>query len=293
MQNSVPEGKFLDVHEIATSVSPRLAKKIPRWVENIIARLIHENDLNKMWKQHEHKEPLAFLQGINKDFNLTTTFEKEERISEIVGRNPIFVANHPLGGTESLLLMEKIASYDTSVRMITRKLFMRVIPLRPFFLPVPQTKEREEIADFLDAVKEPGPIMIFPAGYCSRPLSNGILFDYEWKSTFVKFSRTSSRPIVPVYIEGQNSRRFYYVSWLRRFFGIKASLESILLVDEMFRQNGSHIVFKVGKPIDYSVFSKDLSDSEWACRIRQHVFNLSLDIDAEFSPGLPLTLLDA
>lgn len=292
MHTDVPEEKFLDVRRIAASVKPRLAERMPRWLERKIGRIIHVDDLNNMWNRHRHKESIPFLQGVNEDFNLSATFEKEGRIPEIVGSDPIFVANHPLGGTESLLLMEKIAVYAGIVKMVTRKLFMRITPLQPFFLPVPETKEREEIAGFINGIKSPGAILIFPAGYCSRPLSSGVLYDYEWKSTFVKFARTYHRPIVPVYIEGQNSRRFYLLSWLRRFFGIKTSLESVLLVDEMFRQNGSHVVFKVGKPIPWSMLTTDKTDPEWARRIRQHVFDLSLDIDAEFSPDLPLTLPD-
>ncbi len=290
MDGHTPD-KLLDIDKVIASVKPAWKDRLPRWLVRKIGRLVHVDELNAIWARHRDKDTQEFLSAINKDFNVTLVMQKEERMAEAVASsNPIFIANHPLGGPESILLMEKIGWHAGFMKMITRKYLLAITPLLPYFLPIPAANKREEVAAFLQGIKDPGPILVFPAGFCSRYLSNGVLFDYEWKSTFIKLARTYHRPLVPLYIEARNSRRFYRLSKLRQMLGIKSSPESILLVDEMFRQNGSTITCTVGKPIDWHLLTPDVNDTEWAKRLRQHVYNLSLDADTEFSADIPLTL---
>jgi hypothetical protein len=72
--------------------------------------------------------------------------------------------------------------------------------------------------------------------------------------------------------------------------GIKASFESVLLVDEMIKQRGKSITMTVGKPIFPNQFSHDVDDFEWAQRVRQYVFHLGSNPELDFDPELPSTL---
>ena len=55
--------------------------------------------------------------------------------------------------------------------------------------------------------------------------------------------------MVPVYVEGQLSNRFYNLANWRKRLKIKANIEMLYLVDEMFKQKGKHIVIHIGTPI--------------------------------------------
>ena len=76
-------------------------------------------------------------------------------------------------------------------------------------------------------------IFIFPAGLVSRKI-DGKIQDLEWKNTFLTRSIRNKRDIIPVFIDGKNSKRFYSIAYWRKMFGIKANLEMFFLIDEMF-----------------------------------------------------------
>ena len=54
---------------------------------------------------------------------------------------------------------------------------------------------------------------------------------------------------MPVHFEGRLSNRFYNIYTIRKFFGIKANIEMLYLVDEMFRQRGKNFEVIIGDPI--------------------------------------------
>ena len=95
-------------------------------------------------------------------------------------------------------------------------------------------------------------------------------------------------PVVIIYTDGQLSKRFF--RW-QRIQG-KSSLATVLLPDEMFKMAGKTLRMVVSKPIDPSVFTDDVSNNEWANRLRQYCYNLRKDPFAEFDPtavsSLPL-----
>jgi hypothetical protein len=65
----------------------------------------------------------------------------------------------------------------------------------------------------------------------------------------VKRAALSGRLIVPVYVEGQLSKRFYRTARWRKKLGLKVNIEQILLPDEMFRQRGHHFRLIFGTPV--------------------------------------------
>ena len=91
----------------------------------------------------------------------------------------------------------------------------------------------------------------YPAGICSRWI-NGKVRDMKWHNRFIKDAMYSRRQIIPIYIAGTLSTRFYMIYRLRRLLGINTNIELILLADELFRQKGQTIDVFLGRPIDIS-----------------------------------------
>jgi putative hemolysin len=119
------------------------------------------------------------------------------------------------------------------------------------------------------------PILTFPAGLCSRKIE-GQIRDLEWKKNFVVKAIESKRDIVPIYFEGRNSNFFYNLSTLRKKLGIKANIEMIFLVDEMFRHRNKTFEVYVGKIIPHTSLDKTKTPQEWAQEIRKHIYNIPL-----------------
>ncbi len=209
----------------------------------------------------------------------------EEHLVQYVDKQSILVANHPLGGPESLLLMEIAGTYPPQAKMISRTVVAdALVPLAPLLIPIPTPENRALAHTSKQVFAGDEPIVSFPAGYSSRPLSNGVLSDYVWFPTFMKMAKRHGRPIVPVHIDGSNSRKFYRLGSLGRRLGIKASLESLYLPDEMFKQRGKVVAMTVGYPIDPAVLDDSATDENWTDKIRNHVHLLGKDPQARFDP---------
>ena len=124
-------------------------------------------------------------------------------------------------------------------------------------------------------------IVIFPAGLVSRKQKKKII-DLEWKKSFITKVKKYNKPIYPVFISGENSKRFYRTANFRKKIGLKLNVEMLLLADEMFKKRGSTIHLTMGNPIDPKCFNKTKSNQEWAQAVKNHVYNLENNPNFEF-----------
>jgi putative hemolysin len=106
-------------------------------------------------------------------------------------------------------------------------------------------------------------MLYYPAGLCSRK-KKGIIRDLQWHKSFISKSVQYKRDIVPAYFSGRNSNFFYNLSNIRNLLGIKANIEMLYLVDELFRQKGKEIDLIFGKAIPWQTFDQSRPASEWA-----------------------------
>ena len=79
---------------------------------------------------------------------------------------------------------------------------------------------------------------------------------------------------MPVYIDAKNSDFFYNLSLWRKRFGIKANIEMLFLVSEMYKQRGKTISVIFGEEIPHETFDKRFNDVQWAEKIKQHVYRM-------------------
>ena len=71
------------------------------------------------------------------------------------------------------------------------------------------------------------------------------------------FQGKKYKTTISVFIDGENSSRFYRVAKLEKILKINLNLEMFLLPGEMFLQKGNSINFIMGKPIS----PKELNNS--------------------------------
>jgi putative hemolysin len=185
------------------------------------------------------------------------------------------VMNHPLGGMDALALVDAIRERRSDVKFIVNDLLLNLEPLRDIFVGVNKhgRTKNSSLAQVEQLFSSEQLVCIFPAGLVSRK-KKGIVRDLPWKKTFIKQARLNDQLIVPIHITGSLSNFFYRLANFRTFIGIKANIEMLYLVDEMYRQKGKHIHITVGKPIPASSLDKSKSDVKWAEWFREHVYEL-------------------
>ena len=176
---------------------------------------------------------------------------------------------------DGMMLAEAIGSRLGDVRVVINDLLMYLEPLRPIWLPV-NKHGRQNTAyarRMREAFEGPLPILTFPAGLCSRR-KKGEVADLEWRKNFIKQAHSTERQVVPVYVEGCLSNRFYNISNLRTKLGVKFNIEMILLVDEMVRQKGQTFTLRFGKPISTEQLSTIGSVEDQVVFVRKKVYEM-------------------
>lgn len=261
----------IDIDEVLREKAPRFAKYIPRFVRNRLRRTIHEEELNGIIDAGWDRSPQEFIRVAFERMRIAYRVEGLERLDP--AERYLFVANHPFGGLDGMMIADALIERFGDVRVVVNDLLMYIDPLRPIWLPV--NKHGRQTADYArrydEAFAGELPILTFPAGLCSRR-RDGRVSDTPWRLNFIKRAHASGRRIVPLYVEGELSGFFYRIARLRERLGLKFNIEMLWLPDEMFRQGGSCFRIAAGTPIDPETLQGTLQQQ--ADAIRTEVYRL-------------------
>lgn len=274
----------IDLKKIGASYGIKHAPKfVYRWFE----RLLHTDEINSFVGEHWNDEAQDFLDNLVNRLDIHGEFNGKgfDEIKNLVGKQYIIVSNHPIGGAESTVCLAKLHAIDSKIKLLAGQLYSMIKPMAQSCV-----YNKQQIRTLYNSMGAGNPLLIYPAGACSRKLSFGDVFDYRWKKSFIKMARKGNAPIIVCFTSGQASNRYLNFTKVRKFFHIKTVLEASFLPDEMFRKSGSTIEYTFSKAIDPSVFTSDIDDQEWADRIRQYCYNLKSNPNAEFDPSAKATL---
>lgn len=274
--------KIINVEAVIASKNPRLLKSLPNFVIKYIKKILHQDEMNALLYKSSDKYGLEFVRGILDDFGTTIKINGEENIPK--DGKYVFTANHPLGGVESVAMMRMLGEYFPNLRFLVNDVLLNIKNYDPLFVPVNKfgTQARESVRIIEEAYSSDNQILIFPAGLVSRK-QNGIIRDLKWQKSFISKAVKHKRDIIPIFIHGQNSKFFYRLSSIRRFFRIKANIEMFYLVNELYKKQNTPVEYNIGKPIPYSTFDKRFTPDEWAQKIKDHTYNIKDNYNTEFT----------
>jgi putative hemolysin len=273
--------KHIDIEKILAAKRVKVPKFVVRWLE----RLLHVPDLNRgIYLNREyfgldfvHK----FLEGHDpQDLGVTVRSVGAEHIP--TEGHPMVVGNHPLGGPDGLALMGAVGRVRKDIRFPVNDFLLYLPGLKELFYPIDKVNRSKALASLEEAFAGENTLLYFPAGLCSR-LQEGEIKDLEWKATFIKKAVRYRRDVVPVYTDARNRMRFYRLANLRKRLGVKFNFEMALLPSEMYAQRGKTFTVTFGRPIPWQTFDQRHTPAEWAQLVKEHVYRLKDDPEAEFT----------
>ncbi len=276
---------LIDIHAAVKSKSPKLYKRLPGFVLNYIKKIIRQDELNAFIKLHNDETGIDFLRSSFDYFNVKAKVLNPENFPE--NTRVIVVANHPVGSFDGLHIIDACYRKYGTVKALVNDLLLNVKNLNEFFMGVDKygSMRRQSMDAFTAVFKSDSPVVIFPAGLVSRR-SKGVIKDLEWKKTFVKLALKYERDIVPVHITGRVSNKFYFVANARKFLKIKTNPETFLLPQEILNQKNAFYEISIGKTIPYSRLDSGCKDFETAQKIKDYVYEIGKDIDADLDSFL-------
>lgn len=164
----------------------------------------------------------------------------------------LFVANHPFGVIDGLLMGDLATRVRPDTKIIAHSLLCQVPEARDYLLPVdfggtPGAAHTSAITRrrSVEWLRSGHAVAIFPAGSVSTAPSpwRGPAVDAQWHSFAAKLALLPGVTVVPVCFQGENSRLFQIASHLHY------ALRVALLFRESRRRAGSRITVTLGGPV--------------------------------------------
>ena len=274
--------KLIDIEKVFKSKDSKLFKMLPRFLISYLKRIVHEDEINKFLESHTKSTGIEFVNEVLHDeFGAKTVWEGLENVP--VKGKYIIAANHPLGGPDGMALMLTLSKVRRDLIFPVNDLLMNVPNTKELFIPINKHgSNAENVRIINDTFASNSLLCYFPAGLVSRK-QKGKISDLQWQQTFVTKAKRFERDIIPTHINGRNSNFFYNLANLRSWLGIKANIEMLYLVNEMYKQRGKTIKITFGKPIPYQTFDKRMKNLEWAQKIREHVYDVETNPNCQFN----------
>ena len=263
----------INIREVFNSKNPRLARFMPGFVYKFINSIMHIDYVNELLKSYGHLRGIEFINKVVEDFNVKVCLHGIENVPE-TGRF-IFASNHPLGGFDGMLLLKTVDEILGKPQFLSNDILLNIPQLKSLFVPVNKHggHSREVVRLLSETYLSDAQILIYPSGLASRKIKGKIL-DLEWKKHFIAKAIRYRRDVVPVFVAGRNSNRFYTVAKLRKFFRVKWNLEMFLLPDETIRHRNTEVHMYFGKPVPYTLFDPSKTHQEWALYVREIAYRL-------------------
>lgn len=185
----------------------------------------------------------------------------QDELDNIPAEGPVvFVANHPHGLVDGMILADLIGRRRNDYRILTRSILTGIDEsAASYMIPVPfpheddaQRKMIEMRRSAMSHLAEGGLIALFPSGVVATSETMfGPAVEEEWNVFTAKMIRTSGATVVPCYFPGSNSRAYQIAN------RVSATLRQSLLLYEVV-----HAFDKPQKP----VIGKPISPEEWKPR---------------------------
>jgi putative hemolysin len=256
-------------------ISPKVFNRIPRFLINLLERIICQDELNAILRAGYPNEGSAFATSALNYLNISVHTRHEERIPKS-GRF-VFASNHPLGGLDGIALIKMLGERygDENIRFLVNDMLMNIVPLRNVFLPInkygAQGRHAAELIN--DAYESDAQMLVFPAGLVSRLQKGNEIKDLEWHKAFVAKAVKYHRDIIPLRFVGRNSSLFYKLAYYRKRLGVKANVEQALLPSELCKSRGKKFDIVFGEPIGWQSL-RDVAPEQAAANIKSIVYSL-------------------
>lgn len=255
--------KVIDIRKQILNSDSKLLKKMPDPALSILEKIARQDEMNYILSKYSQNIGVDFLSNILTEMNIRIDVQGIENLPD----HPkcFFVANHPFGIADGLVLTNIVAQKYGELKAIGNDVFMLIPQMRPLIAAVSVfgKNSREYYVELEKVYQSDIAITHFPAGLVSRIIKFNIA-ESTWKKSFITKSVEYQRDVVPIHFKGRNSILFYAVFKFRKALGINTTLELALLPREFFNKRNRTIKVVIGRPISYKTFNKNKSNEEWA-----------------------------
>ena len=168
----------------------------------------------------------------------------------------IIVSNHPFGCIEGIAIADLVSKLRPDTKVLANKALGMFEEIKPHFIFINPLNPGD--AANLSAIRQcrqhlvsGGVLVVFPAGKVSywQPEKQRVC-DAEWNRLPAQLAKSLNCPVLPLFVEGQNSP--WFINLGRVYYRFKI----LLLFREMLKAKGREIQVKTGRVLSPAVMSK-------------------------------------
>jgi putative hemolysin len=265
--------KFIDIEKVLKEKAYKLYRWLPGFAIRWLKKKLHENDINAAMVQLKDERELEFNRKALDILGAKVISVHPEHVPA-TGKITV-VSNHPLGGLDGMALIKAVGEIRPDVNFFVNDILKNITNYGDVFVAVNKvgTVSTNSLRTMEDIFRNGGAVLIFPSGLVSRKQESGLVRDLKWRKSFITQSIDHKRTLVPVFIEGENSKFFYNFARWRKRLGIKANIEMLFLPDEMFSANKKDIRIHFGKPFSYQFFDNSRTHAQWSELFYQYIYS--------------------
>lgn len=252
-------------------------------IAKALMQIFRYNKLNKVYSSSYDRDPVIFINSILEQLDIKYEIPDTD-LENIPAEGPfITVSNHPFGGIDALILLKIMTAKRPDVKGMANFLLQKIDPLKEYVLPVNPFETFKDVKssfrglkEGLNYLKEGHIVIIFPAGEVSTYQSDtNLIIDREWQDSALKFIKTASVPVVPVYFHGTNSRWFHILG------RVHPLLRTAKLASELFNKRNKIIKVRIGKPISVKEQSEFRDLARYGRYLRARTYSLGSKLEAK------------
>lgn len=236
----------INIDQIFRAKNPALRGKIPDFLFGFIKKVIKEKAVNNILNHIRNLPPDRFASVILNHIQVSGSVRPGFPQLPTREKRPVFLANHPTGGIDGLLLLSWLLNYYPDIKLLGNDVLQEIPHLDPYMVPVDRFGgRRASVRRIFEVFASDTPLIIFPSGTTARK-HRGELVEGPWQKMPVRMAFKSDRILIPLHIRGWNSFLFYWTASIRRALNLDLNLEMLLLPREFLNPVCKEFTVSVG-----------------------------------------------
>jgi len=278
--------------ELRASFPDPVRQRLFELLKGTLERWFQLDELDRLYRAAKELAPGGdFIEGAMRSVGVTPEIAEED-LRRIPATGPVMiVSNHPLGGTDALVLLGVVRRVRSDVKLLSNFLLSRIPEMHDLAIFVDPYGGADAVRANLQPMKEcvrwlrgGHALIVFPSGDVSRLIvRERQVVDPPWQTTVATLLRMARCPVLPMFVEGRNSALFQALGLLH------PRVRTAMLPRELVRKRGWRIGIRVGSLIPFERLQPmDDEDMMAYLRLRTYVLRGRASSSAASSQPRPV-----